>query len=99
MQPVELVGDDVDGDFDGVVNEMTIGDQTALAVYLAAQPRPTTRTELGSLGLIDKLSNEEVQAIQRGDEAFQRIGCAVCHIPNLKIGNPIFSEPSQNPHY
>jgi mono/diheme cytochrome c family protein len=99
MQPVELVGDDVDGDFDGVVNEMTIGDQTALAVYLAAQPRPTTRTELGSLGLIDKLSNEEVQAIQRGDEAFQRIGCAVCHIPNLKIDNPVFSEPSQNPHY
>jgi hypothetical protein len=38
MQPVELVGDDVDGDFDDVVNEMTIGDQTVLAIYLAAQP-------------------------------------------------------------
>jgi hypothetical protein len=32
-------------------------------------------------------------------EPLTRIGCAVCHIPNLKIGNPIFSEPSQNPHY
>ena len=40
MQAVEFVGEDIDGDFDGVANEMTIGDQTALAVYLAAQPRP-----------------------------------------------------------
>jgi hypothetical protein len=32
-------------------------------------------------------------------EPLTRIGCAVCYIPNLKIGNPIFSEPSQNPHY
>ena len=31
MQAVEIVGDDVDGDFDGVKNEMTVGDQTALA--------------------------------------------------------------------
>jgi cytochrome c551/c552 len=99
MQPAEDVGDDLDGDFDGVVNEMSIGDQTVLAVYLAAQPRPTTRTELASLGLIDQLPAEEIQAIRRGDEVFQRIGCAVCHTPELKIDNPIFSEPSQNPHY
>lgn len=49
MQPVETTGDDVDGDFDGVANEFTIGDQTALAIYLAAQPRSVTRTELASL--------------------------------------------------
>ena len=42
MQAVEVVGDDVDGDFDGVKNEMTVGDQTALAVYMAGQPRPTS---------------------------------------------------------
>jgi hypothetical protein len=33
MQAVELVGDGVDGDFDGVVNELTVGDLTALTVY------------------------------------------------------------------
>jgi hypothetical protein len=33
MQAVEIVGDNVDGDFDGVRNEFTIGDMTALAVY------------------------------------------------------------------
>ena len=32
MQAVEIVGDGVDGDADGVVDEMTLGDQTALAI-------------------------------------------------------------------
>lgn len=49
MQPVEITGDDVDGDGDGVRNEMTVGDMTALAVYLAAQPRPVTQVELDLL--------------------------------------------------
>jgi CxxC motif-containing protein (DUF1111 family) len=46
MQPVEMTGDDVDGDGDGVVNEMSVADMTALAVYLAAQPRPLSLIEL-----------------------------------------------------
>ena len=49
MQPVELTGDNVDGDGDGVRNEMTIADMTALAVYVAAQPRPVTLIELDLL--------------------------------------------------
>ena len=49
MQPVEITGDDVDGDGDGVVNEMTVADMTALAVYLAAQPRPLSLIELDVL--------------------------------------------------
>jgi cytochrome c peroxidase len=49
MQAVEIAGDDVDGDGDAVVNEMTVADQTALAVYLSAQPRPVTRIELHGL--------------------------------------------------
>ena len=53
MQAVEIVGHDVDGDFDGVKNEFTIGDQTALAIYLAAQPRPTTLLELNALNLLE----------------------------------------------
>jgi hypothetical protein len=49
MLPVELAGDNVDGDFDGVVNEITIADNTAMTIYLAAQPRPTTLIELDKL--------------------------------------------------
>ncbi len=99
MQAVEVVGDNVDGDFDGVRNEMTVGDQTALAVYMAAQPRPTTLTELASLGLIEPLPAARVQAINRGAQVFGQIGCASCHIPALAINRPIFSEPSRNAAY
>lgn len=99
MQSVEIVGEGVDGDFDGVADEMTVGDQTALAVYLSAQPRPSTRVELAVLGLIPPLSSEELEAISRGSRTFGEIGCASCHRPTLRINRPIFSEPSQNPHY
>lgn len=99
MQAVELVGDGVDGDGDGVVNEMTIGDQTALVIYNAAQPRPTTRTELASLGLIPPLSRTEIDAVNRGGFVFERIGCDACHVPKLTLNNSIFREPSRNPNY
>ncbi len=97
MQSVEITGDNVDGDFDGVKNEMTIGDQTALAIYLAAQPRPTTLVELNSLGLLEPpLSSGQRAAIDRGRTLFTQIGCATCHVPQLTLNNPTFSEPSQN---
>ena len=99
MQAVELVGDDVDGDGDGVVNELTIGDMTSLALYIAAQVRPTTRTELASLGLVPPISADDAQSINRGALAFQNIRCTACHIPSLTVNNPIFSEPSRNANY
>jgi cytochrome c551/c552 len=99
MQAVEVVGDDVDGDFDGVKNELSVGDMTALAIYLAAQPRPTTLVELSALGLIDPLPSAQVASITRGFAVFQQVGCAACHVPALGLDNPIFSEPSQNAAY
>jgi hypothetical protein len=100
MQSVEIVGNDIDGDSDGVKNELTIGDQTALAIYLAAQPRPTTLLELNSLGLLEPaLTETQSGRIRRGRAVFEEIGCATCHVPQLTLNNPIFSEPSQNPAY
>ncbi len=100
MQAVEIVGDHIDGDSDGVRNELTIGDQTALAVYLAAQPRPTTLLELNSLGLLDPpLTSGQIGAIQLGRKVFSDIGCTSCHVPSLTIDTPVFSEPSQNAAY
>jgi len=98
MQPIEIVGKNVDGDGDGVVNEFGVGDMTAMAIYLAAQPRPTTRVELAGLGLAT-LSADELADIRRGERVFTQIGCAVCHQPSLTIVSPIFSEPSRNPNY
>jgi len=99
MQAVELTGYGVDGDFDGVVDEMTIGDQTALVIYLAAQPRPTTKVELASLGLIEPLSDEEQRAIRRGRRLFGEADCSSCHRPALRLLDPVFSEPSQNANF
>ena len=100
MQAVEVVGDNVDGDFDGVTNELTIGDMTALAVYMAAQPRPTTLLELNALNLLEPaLTNTQVGRITRGRQVFGEIGCASCHMPQLTVNTPIFSEPSQNAAY
>ena len=99
MQAVELTGDGVDGDGDREVDELSIGDITALTVYNAAQPRPTTRTELASLGLIAELSKEDLGLIEDGRKQFHTLRCDNCHVPRLTIARPIFSEPSQNPHY
>ena len=102
MQSVEIVGVGVDGDFDGVVDELTIGDQTALAVYLAAQPRPTTRLELDALGLLEtRLTADEKGRIQRGASRAlsSELGCVTCHRPTLTLDNPTFSEPSQSAAY
>ncbi|HKE00467.1 MAG TPA: di-heme oxidoredictase family protein, partial [Planctomycetota bacterium] len=99
MQGVELTGADVDGDGDGVANELTIGDLTSLAVYNAAQPRPTTKQELASLGLIPPLAPGESAAIDAGRATFSSIACASCHVPSLTVMDPIFHEPSLSPAY
>jgi len=99
MQAVEFAGDNVDGDGDGVVNEVTVGDITALTVYLASQPRPTTKLEMEKLGLIDPLTSEERSAITSGAKVFAAAGCASCHVPRMTLNNPVFSEPSQLAQY
>ena len=49
MNPTELVGDGVDGDGDGVVNEASVADITATVIYQAGQTRPHTEIELDAL--------------------------------------------------
>src|SRR2546428_117434 len=98
MQGVELVGAGVDGDGDGVADELSVGDVTALTLYQASQPRPVTKLELASLGLMD-LTDQERASINRGTRVFSDMQCDTCHKPQMKISNPIFSEPSQMPEY
>jgi cytochrome c peroxidase len=99
MQSVELVGEGLDGDGDQVVDELGVGDQTALAIYLAAQPRPTTRVELARLGLIPALTSAESAAIRNGASTFASVGCADCHTPRMRLEDPVFREPSRHPAY
>lgn len=93
LQAVELVGDK-DGDYDGVINELSVGDLTALTTYMAALERPVTRIELADLGL-DDLSILEHADIQTGETLFASAGCVVCHTPSMKLDEPIFHEPSR----
>lgn len=103
VTPDELLANpNADSDGDGVANEATVGDMTALAVYIAAQPRPTTLAELSSLGLLETpLTSQQIAAITRGSAVFNSssAGCARCHVPTLTVNDPVFFEPSQNPSY
>jgi cytochrome c peroxidase len=99
MQAVELVGHGIDGDHDGVIDELSIGDITALEIYAAAQPRPVTQVELAEHGLIEPLMPEEIEAIERGGALFAKIGCDQCHRPTLTIEDPVFHAPSRSPLY
>lgn len=99
MQAVELVGRGVDGDHDGVVDELSVGDVSALEIYVAAQPRPVTTIELAEHGLIKPLEAEEIEAIGHGETVFAEVGCDQCHRPTLTVQDPVFHVPSQSPFY
>jgi hypothetical protein len=100
MQAVEIIGDGVDGDGDGVTDELTVGDETALSVYLAAQPRPTTTLELDALGLLaTPLPDAQKATIRRGERTFATATCDSCHRSKLVLRDPIFAEPSRSRSY
>ena len=70
LQPVEVVGEEIDADGDGVVNEATVFEMSALHVFSVTNPVP----------FMEKLDLPG----QRGFSTFQSIECATCHIPVLK---------------
>ncbi|HIM10677.1 TPA: T9SS type A sorting domain-containing protein [Candidatus Poribacteria bacterium] len=73
-------------DGDGYDHEATRGDVTALVIWQAAQPVP-----------VQIIPDNPVvaQAVAEGTKAFEEIGCATCHIPQLIVDDPIFREPSR----
>ncbi|WP_196223251.1 di-heme oxidoredictase family protein [Roseibium sp. RKSG952] len=97
MQADELVGSH-DGDHDGVTGELTVGDLTALSIYMAGLERPISKLELDQHGLME-LEPEEKARIQLGEQKFAEAQCATCHVPALKVDVPVFSEPSLQPGF
>ena len=69
IQPVEVVGEDVDPDGDGHANEATIGELTALHFFDVTNPPPVQ----------ERLS----PAARAGQELFDTAGCTGCHVPEL----------------
>lgn len=94
----ELETEDADGD--GVVEELSVGDITALTLYLAGQARPVTKLELHKfLGGRHQLSGGEIASIESGERLFSNIGCASCHTPVLHLKDATFREPSTTPGF
>lgn len=85
MQSVERFGMDTDPDQDGITNELTIGDITALAIFQAALSTP---------GRVFPEHPARRAAAQRGEQLFDAIRCTACHIPALELRDPNFREPN-----
>jgi mono/diheme cytochrome c family protein len=108
MQAVEFFDRaNVDGDRDGVAEELTVGDITALTLYIAGQPRPTSKLELQQIrgsnrelaALVPALPGPEIATIQRGQLLFDQITCNQCHRPAFSVDDRLFREPSASPDY
>jgi cytochrome c peroxidase len=87
IQPTERFGLDTDPDGDGFKNELTRADVTAVTVWQAALQPP---------GRVIPRDPEIEQAVLMGERAFERIGCATCHVPRLQLDKQgwIYSEPN-----
>ena len=90
MQPVEALEQldppfsDPDPDQDGVSDELTVGDITAVMVFLAGLPIPERAN----------LPQPQKGEAARGEQLFGQVGCAGCHIPALPLNNTEFCEPN-----
>jgi hypothetical protein len=85
MQSTERFGENTDPDQDGIMNELTTGDITALTIFQAA---------LGTPG--EKRSKYKIirDAATLGQMKFSEIGCNNCHIPKLVLNDRNFTEPN-----
>ncbi len=89
MQSVERFGmarthtDDFDGD--GVVDELSVGDMTAVTVFQAA---------LGVPGQVLPEDLAALNAVVAGEHRFADLGCTSCHVPSLHLERRVFEEPN-----
>lgn len=89
LQAVERFGIERTGtrdfDGDGVEDELTVGDITAATLFQVALGNPI------------QVMPSDLAArarVLRGEQLFNQIGCARCHIPALILDNPIYTEPN-----
>jgi hypothetical protein len=86
IQTTERFGVDTDPDGDGVVNEMTRADVTAIAIFEATLPVP---------GRVIANDPETERLVWLGERTFDRIRCTACHVAALPLDQRgwIYSEP------
>lgn len=83
----ERFGKGIDADGDGVRSELTRADVTAVTLYQATLAVP---------GRVIPREPVIEEAVWRGEQLFETIGCAECHIPALPLDKNgwLFSEPN-----
>ena len=84
MQSEELVGNNSDSDRDGVINELTEGDITAITLFQATLDYP--KRKISSNPMIKESQN-------KGEIIFEDIGCSSCHVSSLPLKSLKFVEP------
>jgi cytochrome c peroxidase len=87
IQSTERFGKDTDPDGDGVTNEMTRADVTAVSIFQATMAVP---------GRVIPNDPEIEDAVLTGERRFASIGCTGCHIPALPLDRQgwLFTEPN-----
>jgi cytochrome c peroxidase len=89
MQSTERFGSDTDPDNDGVTNELTRADLTAVAIFQAVIQVP---------GRVIPNDPEIERAVAVGELVFDRVGCTSCHIPSLPLEKRDWAYSEPNPY-
>lgn len=88
MQAIERYGMRQTGhrdfDRDGIEDELTEGDISAVTLFQAALPVPRA---------VEPQQPQRRQAAMRGRQVFADAGCAACHIAALPLKSTVFVEP------
>lgn len=87
IQSTERFGVGTDPDGDGITNELTRADVTAVSIFQATMAVP---------GRVIPRDPEIEAAVWTGEQRFGTIGCTTCHIPALPLTREgwLFSEPN-----
>lgn len=88
IQSSERFGAGTDPDGDGVTNEITRADVTALSVFQATLPVP---------GRVIPRNAAVERAITQGERLFTSFGCATCHVPTLPLSRRGWQYSEPNP--
>jgi hypothetical protein len=81
-----------DRDEDGIADELTAGQTTALAVYVASLETPTMKPHEQPVDRANPSGPTEPYLVDEwahGRTVFEQIGCASCHVPSLALTKPV----------
>jgi len=76
---------EADFDGDGVERELTVGDITATSIWQAQLSVP--------IQVLPK-DSASVDEVMIGEQIFEEIGCASCHVPEMVLNSRLFVEPN-----